>query len=167
MRILLTSVVALTMVATSAFASTSAFESAPVDARAVTVKGKADGRADDSDAIQQAIDQATEHSPGGVVFLPSGRYRITRSILVWPGVRVYGVGRTRPVLVLGDRTPGFDKNLASMVAFVGAKHGVNVMAQVEHTAIPRVPFPPPTIVPFDDKIWDANPGTFYSAMSNV
>ena len=42
-----------------------------------------------------------------------------------------------------------------------------MLAQVEHTQIPRVPFPPPTIVPFDPKIWDANPGTFYSAMSNV
>ena len=167
MHTLFLSTIAATMVASTTLASTSAFESTPADSRAVTVKGKADGRADDSDAIQQAIDKATEHSPGGVVFLPSGRYRITRSILVWPGVRVYGVGRTRPVLVLGDRTPGFDKNLASMVAFVGAKRGANVMAQVEHTAIPRVPFPPPTIVPFDDKIWDANPGTFYSAMSNV
>src|ERR1700760_62015 len=173
MRMFLLPIVALTMVATSAFAptsafaSTSAFESAPPDAKAVTVKGKADGRADDSDAIQQAIDQSTEHSPGGVVYLPSGRYRITRSILVWPGVRVYGVGRTRPVLVLGNNTAGFDKGLASMVAFVGARRGVNVLAQVEHTQIPRVPFPPPTIVPFDPKIWDANTGTFYSAMSNV
>src|ERR1700750_3103468 len=109
--------IAMTMAASTAFASTSAFESAPADSKAVTVKGKADGRADDSDAIQHAIDQATEHSPGGVVFLPSGRYRITRSILVWPGVRVYGVGRTRPVLVLADKNPGFDKKLASMVAF--------------------------------------------------
>src|SRR3954469_20778191 len=112
MRKFLLSVVALATVATqtAAFAAQSDFESAPADSRAVTVKGKADGRADDSGAIQQAIDQASEHSPGGLVFLPSGRYRITRSILVWPGVRVYGVGRTRPVLVLGDRTPGFDKN---------------------------------------------------------
>lgn len=167
MRIFLSSVVALTMVATTAFASTSAFESAPADPRAVTVKAKADGKADDSDAIQQAIDQSTDQSPGGVVFLPSGRYRITRSILVWPGVRVYGVGKTRPVLVLGNNTPGFDKGLASMVAFVGARRGLNVLAQVERTQIPRVPFPPPTVVPFDPKLWDANPGTFYSAMSNV
>src|SRR3569833_2158545 len=160
-------VVALAMAATTAVASTSAFEAAPPEARAVTVKAKADGKADDSEAIQQAIDQSSEHSPGGVVFLPSGRYRITRSILIWPGVRGYGVGKTRPVLVLGNNTAGFDKGLASMVAVVGARRGLNVLAQVEHTQIPRVPFPPPTIVPFDPKIWDANPGTFYSAMSNV
>src|SRR3569833_2981998 len=160
-------VVALAMAATTAVASSSAFESAPPEARAVTVKAKADGKADDSEAIQQAIDQSSEHSPGGVVFLPSGRYRITRSILIWPGVRGYGVGKTRPVLVLGNNTAGFDKGLASMVAVVGARRGQNVMPQVEHTQIPRVPFPPPTIVPFDPKIWDANTGTIYSAMSNV
>src|ERR1700761_8785281 len=131
MRKFLLPVVTLTMVASSAFASTSAFESAPPDPRVVPVKGKADGRADDSDAIQQAIDKSTENSPGGVVYLPSGRYRITRSILVWPGVRVYGVGRTRPVLVLGNNTAGFDKGVASMVAFVGARRGVSVLAQVE------------------------------------
>src|ERR1700753_303846 len=146
MRILLSSIVALTMVATSAVASTSAFESAPADSRAVTVKAKADGKADDSDAIQQATARSTEHSSGGLVFLPSGRYRITRSILIWPGVRVYGVGKTRPVLVLGNNTAGFDKGLASMVAFVGARRGVSVLAQVEKTQLPpRVPFPPPTI----------------------
>jgi len=118
-RIFLLSVVALTTVTATVFASTSAFESPPQDPRAVTVKAKADGGADDTDAIQQAIDKATEHSPGGLVFLPSGRYRITRSILVWPGVRIYGTGRTRPVLVLGNNTPGFEKGVSSMVAFVG------------------------------------------------
>src|SRR5215475_9815088 len=76
----------LTAAAAPALASTSAFESAPADPRAVTVKGKGDGRADDTDAIQHAIDQAAEHGGGGVVFLPSGRYRITRSVLVWPAV---------------------------------------------------------------------------------
>src|SRR6186713_406532 len=169
MRKFLLSVVVLTAVATqtTAFAAQSEFESAPADSRAVTVKGKADGRADDSDAIQQAIDQASENGTGGLVFLPSGRYKITRSILVWPGVRIYGTGRTRPVLFLGDNTPGFQKGVGSMVAFVGARRGANVFAQVERTEIPRVPFPPPSVVPFDPKVWDANSATFYSAMSNV
>ena len=31
----------------------------------------------------------------------------------------------------------------------------------------RVPFPPPGSVPPNDAIADANPGTFYSAMSNI
>jgi len=162
----LAGVAALAAAAGPASASTSVFESAPADPRAVTVKGKGDGRTDDSDAIQLAIDQAAEHTGGGIVFLPSGRYRISRTILVWPAVRVFGVGRTRPVLVLGNNTPGFQQGVGSMVVFTGVRRGANAR-DVGGAEMPRVPFPPPTVVPFDPKIWDANPNTFYSAMSNV
>jgi len=158
-------IAALTLLASTAFASTSAMQSAPSDPRAITVKGKGDGKADDTDAIQHALDEASEH--GGVVFLPAGRYKISKSLLIWPAVRLFGTGRTRPVLVLADNTPGFQKGVGSMVVFTGAPRGViahNDMGRVEVT---RVPFPPPTVVPFDPKIADANPNTFYSALSNV
>jgi len=147
-------------------ASTSVFKSAPNDPRAVTVKGKGDGRADDTGVIQQALDRAAEHGGGGLVFLPSGRYRISHSLLVWPAVRIFGVGPTRPVLVLGNNTPGFQKGLGTMVVFTGARRGTNAR-DIGGIEMPRVPFPPPTVVPFDPKIWDANPNTFYSAMSNI
>ena len=165
MRPVLVCFTALALLATTAFGSTSALQTAPSDPRAVTVKGKGDGKADDTDAIQKALDEASEH--GGVVFLPSGRYKISRSILIWPAVRLFGTGRTRPVLVLADNTRGFQKGLGSMVVFTGARRGViahNDMGRVEVT---RVPFPPPAVVPFDSKIADANPNTFYSALSNV
>jgi hypothetical protein len=158
-------ITALTLLASTAFASNSAMQSAPSDPRAVTVKGKGDGKTDDTDAIQHALDEASEH--GGVVFLPSGRYKISKSILIWPAVRLFGTGRTRPVLVLADNTPGFQKGVGSMVVFTGAPRGViahNDMGRVEVT---RVPFPPPSAVPFDPKIADANPNTFYSGLSNV
>lgn len=145
----------------------SAFQSQPTDPRAVTVKGKGDGKADDTEAIQHAIDAAAEHGSGGVVFLPSGRYRISRTLLIWPAVRVYGIGATRPVLVLGNNTPGFQTGLGTMVVFTGARRGDNARGDVGRIELSRVPFPPPTVVPFDPKIWDANPSTFYSAMSNV
>lgn len=157
----------LTAGARLAFASTSVFTSAPADPRAVTVRGKGDGIADDTDAIQSAVDQATEHSYGGVVLLPSGRYRISRTILIWPSVRVLGVGRTRPVLLLANHTPGFQHGLGSMVVFTGAKRGDNARGDLGRIELARVPYPPPTVVPFDPKVWDANPSTFYSAMSNV
>ncbi|MDB6010998.1 MAG: SMP-30/Gluconolaconase/LRE domain protein [Gammaproteobacteria bacterium] len=158
---------ALTLLATTAaFASTSALQTAPADPRAVTVKAKGDGEADDTDAIQHALDEASEHS-GGVVFLPSGRYKISRTILIWPAVRLFGTGRTRPVLVLGDNTPGFQKGVSSMVVFTGASRGTSAQGDLGKIDLPRVPFPPPTVVPFDPKIWDANPSTFYSAMSNI
>jgi hypothetical protein len=166
MKSMLVCFTALTLLATTAFASMSALQTAPTDPRAVTVKGKGDGKADDSDAIQHALDQASEHG-GGVVFLPSGRYRISRTILIWPAVRLFGVGKTRPALVLGDNTPGFQRGVSSMVVFTGASRGDSAHGDIGKIELPRVPFPPPTVVPFDPKIWDANPSTFYSAMSNI
>src|SRR5882724_2586950 len=166
MKCMLACFTALTLLATTAFASTSALQTAPTDPRAVTVKAKGDGKADDTDAIQHALDEVSEHG-GGVVFLPSGRYKISRTILIWPAVRLFGAGRTRPVLVLGDNTPGFQQGISSMVVFTGAARGDNARGDVGRIELPRVPFPPPTVVPFDPKIWDANPSTFYSAMSNV
>jgi hypothetical protein len=164
----LTCVVGLLAPPRSALAATSAFEKAPAEARAVTVKAKGDGRADDTDAIQAALDKAAaDFAGGGVVFLPSGRYRISRTILVWPALRVFGVGPTRPVLVLGDNTAGFQKGLGSMVVFTGANRGDRSRSEFGRTDLPRVPFPPPTVVPFDPMVWDAHPSTFYSAMSNV
>jgi hypothetical protein len=158
---------ALMVAAGPVLASTSVFKSAPADPQAVTVQGKGDGRADDTDAIQQALDRAAVHGGGGLVFLPSGRYRISHSLLVWPAVRIFGVGPTRPVLVLGNNTPGFQKGLGTMVVFTGARRGDNARGDVGRIELPRVPFPPPSVVPFDPKIWDANPSTFYSAMSNI
>ncbi len=37
--------------------------------------------------------------------------------MLWPGVRVFGIGGTRPVFVLADNTPGFQKGVADMVIF--------------------------------------------------
>ena len=149
-----------------ASAGPSAFQTAPADSRAVTVAGKGDGRADDTDAIQHALDAATEHSAGGLVFLPSGRYRISHTLLVSPGVRIYGIGATRPVLVLGSHTPGFQHGVGSMVVFTGARRGDPVRTG-PGPGEARVPFPPPTVVPFDPKVADANSSTFYSVMSNI
>ena len=47
-----------------ALASPSVYVTAPDEPRAVTVKGVGDGRADDSAAIQQAIDQAAAAGGG-------------------------------------------------------------------------------------------------------
>jgi len=159
--------IAALLVAGAPAMAASAFETAPRDPRAVTVNGKGDGRADDTDAIQRALDQAADSPGGGLVFLPSGRYRVSRTLLMWPAVRLIGTGRTRPVLFLGDNTPGFQKGLGSMVVFTGARRGDNARGDLGRIELPRVPFPPPTVVPFDPKVWDANPSTFYSAMSNV
>ncbi|MBO9707317.1 MAG: SMP-30/gluconolactonase/LRE family protein [Caulobacter sp.] len=146
-----------TAVTGPAWASVSVFATAPDDPAAVVVRAKGDGRADDGPAIQAAIDAAAAKGGGGLVFLPSGRYRITRTLFLWPGVRVFGVGATRPLIELPDSTPGFQKGVANMVIFAGAKRD----------PARRVPFPPSGSVPFDKDVADANPGTFYSAMANI
>lgn len=149
--------------------SASAFVTAPDDPRAITVKAAGNGVADDSAAIQQAIDAAAAKPGGGIVFLPSGRHRISRTIYIWPGVRVFGVGRTRPVLLLAPRTPGFQQGVGSMVFFTGNNPRGGTLDNWGNRVkgAPVVPVPPPTSVPFDPGIADANSGTFYSALSNV
>lgn len=138
-------------------ASISAYQSTPDDPRAVKVKAVGDGRSDDSAAIQEALNAASNKGEGGVVFLPSGRYRITRSLLVPQAVRLYGVGPTRPVLVLGANTPGFQKGVANMVVFTGG----------DQYTVGKVPVPVKSAVPYSENVRDANSATFYSAMSNV
>ena len=66
-----------------------------------------DGVADDTDAFQQAIDKVQETTGQGIVFVPEGRYRLSKTIYIWPGIRVIGYGATRPALVLGENTPGY------------------------------------------------------------
>jgi len=120
-----------------------------------------DGVSDDSAALQAAIDRAENHTHEGIVFVAAGRYRITRTIYVWPGVRVIGYGATRPVVMLGNATPGFQKGLSVMVMFTGPRPAEVGSAQS------RVPFPPQGSVPPNPAIADATPSTFYSAMSNI
>jgi hypothetical protein len=157
-RSMIAALLAATTLATPAWATTlSVFPVAPDEPTAVRVKAIGDGRADDSAAIQQALDQARDRTGHGIVFLPSGTYRISRTLVVPAGVRVYGVGPTRPVILLGARTPGFQKGVSTMIVFGGG----------DQYRVGKVPVPVPTVVPRDNVVRDANSGTFYSSMSNV
>ncbi|KQM97301.1 gluconolaconase [Sphingobium sp. Leaf26] len=157
-RSMIAALLAATTLGAPAWAvGTSVFPVAPDEPHAVTVKAKGDGKADDSAAIQQALDQARDKTGHGIVFLPSGTYRITRSLIVPAGVRVYGVGPTRPVILLGANTPGFQQGVSTMVIFAGG----------DQYQVGKVPVPVPTVVPRDRQVRDANSGTFYSSMSNV
>ena len=122
----------------------------------------ADGKADDSDAIQAGIDRAGGHGEG-ILFIPSGRYRITHTIYVWPSVRVIGYGETRPVFVLADNTPGYQQ-LGYMFFFAGGhmRPAPRIDFQTGRPAEPIAGTVPPNA-----QVPDANPGSFYSAMSNV
>jgi hypothetical protein len=168
---LLASATALT--GAPAWAGPSVYLTAPDDPAAVKVKGVGDGKADDSAAIQKALDAAYHRGGGSLVFLPSGRYRITRTLFVWPGVRLLGVGATRPVLMLADNTPGFQQGVKNMLFFTGsapatANEGQNFGQGVAQVGAGRKPpYSPPGTVPATDMVADANSGTFYSAMANI
>ena len=113
-----------------------------------------DGQADDTDALQSAINRVQHDRNQGIVFVPAGRYRLSRTIYVWPGIRLIGFGATRPTFVLARNTPGFQQGPAYMVFFAGWRPaGFQNIGESELKATTRPP--------------DANPGTFYSAMSNI
>jgi hypothetical protein len=116
---------------------------------------------DSSAALQAAVDKASGTGREGIVFVPAARYTVTRTVFLWPGVRLIGYGATRPVFVLPPNTPGFQKGIGVMVMFTG-------LTPHEHQrARNRIAFPPPGSVPPNDGVADANPNTFYSAMSNI
>lgn len=159
--------VILALAVSSPVFAASVFTARPDDPGAVYLTAqdfgvRGDGTTDDSAAVQAAIDKAGASFNGGIVFVPSGRYRLTRTIYVWRGVRVMGYGVTRPAFVLADNTPGYQKGIGLMVMFSAGRPGAT-----GPFGGGRVPFPPPGTVPSNDKIADANPGTFYSGMSNI
>jgi sugar lactone lactonase YvrE len=130
---------------------------------------KGDGVADDTAALQKAIDTVADTTHQGIVFLAAGRYRISHTLYVWPSVRLIGYGAKRPVLVLGAHTPGFESGPSYMVIFTGGRTGERRRGGMQRpaNAPPQVPVPFPGTVPPTVGVVDANPGTFYSAMSNV
>ena len=82
-----------------AFGSPQGTSACPIrldDPSAVYVSAHGGSTADDTAAIQAAVDQVQEAQGSGIVFLVSGRYRISNTIQVWPGIRLIGYGPTRP-----------------------------------------------------------------------
>jgi sugar lactone lactonase YvrE len=161
------SLLCVLLLGVSSFASaSSAFTTRLDDPKAVYLTAQefgvhGDGVDDDTAAIQAAIDKAKGNAREGIVFVPAGRYRLTRTVYLWPGVRLIGYGSTRPVFVLPDNTPGFQTGVGVMVMFAGSSP-----AAILRTG-KRVPFPPPGSVPPNDNVADADEGTFYSAVSNI
>ncbi len=59
---------------------------------------KGDGIADDTEAIQNAINAAGNYSKGnvskgGVVFLPTGVYQVSNTLLITEAVKIFGLGQ--------------------------------------------------------------------------
>lgn len=143
------------MVYKSDMPGTSIYESRPDDSSSVyltpdrfNVKG--DGIHDDTDGIQQAILTVQEKSGYGIVFIPEGTYRISRTIHIGTACRLIGYGIKRPVFILAENTPGFQTPAENDKG----------QGRYMFWFTKNVPLP-------GEEIRDANPGTFYSAFSNI
>ena len=117
----------------------------------------ADGVADDTEALQAAIDKAQETGGEGIVFVPPGRYRLTTTVYVWGGIRIIGYGENRPVLVLAANTPGYTDRGAGEVHGVLRRQSARLRTRRRSGAAAAGGATPQ----------DAGAGTFYSAMSNI
>ncbi len=111
---------------------------------------KNDGKTDVSEALQKAINQVKTEKNFGILFIPEGKYNISKTIYIPPAVRVIGYGKTRPEIVLMENSPGYqvtetkgNESEKYMIWFTGG------------------------IVADESQVRDANPGTFYSAVSNI
>lgn len=104
---------------------------------------KADGKMDVSEALQEAVNKIKNERGFGTLYLPEGKYLISRTIHVPGAIRIIGYGKTRPEIILGRNTPGFSEEPTSMLWFTG------------------------DVVTDPDKVMDGNAGTFYSGISNV
>ena len=104
---------------------------------------KADGKTDVSDELQAAINRLKTEKSFGILFIPEGKYLISKTIHVPAAIRLIGYGKNRPEIILGRNTPGYQTDQNYMIWFTGgiAQQG-------------RQP-------------QDAGAGTFYSALSNI
>ncbi|MDR1370556.1 MAG: gluconolaconase [Dysgonamonadaceae bacterium] len=106
---------------------------------------KADGTVDVSDALQEAINKVQETVRYGIVFIPEGTYRISKTIYLWKGVRLIGYGKKRPRIILPENTSGFqDGEKKYLFHFCSDRPWRN-----------------------QARIQDANAGTFYSGIRNI
>jgi hypothetical protein len=104
---------------------------------------KADGKMDVSDELQAAINRLKTEKAFGILFIPEGKYLISKTIHVPAAIRLIGYGKNRPEIILGRNTPGYQTEQNYMIWFTGG------IAQPG-----RQP-------------GDAGAGTFYSALSNI
>ena len=104
---------------------------------------KADGKTDVSDELQAAINRLKTEKAFGILFIPEGKYLISKTIHVPAAIRLIGYGKNRPEIILGRNTPGYQTEQNYMIWFTGG------IAQPDR---------PPQ---------DAGAGTFYSALSNI
>lgn len=109
------------------------------------------GKNDDvSDALQKMINQVKEEKNFGIIFIPEGTYRISKTIYIPKAIRLIGYGEKRPEFVLMKNSPGYQKET------IKDEVKTNYMFWFVNN-----------IVKDPARPGDAGAGTFYSAFSNI
>jgi hypothetical protein len=110
----------------------------------------ADGSTDVSDELQKAIDLIKNEKNFGILFIPEGKYRISKTIYIPKAVRLIGYGKKRPLIFLAENSPGYQDPVES------DKGKANYMFWFTSSTVREGQSPQ-----------DAGAGTFYSAISNI
>lgn len=145
----------VTLVKVAAVESRSVYELCPKDPEAVYFTPdnyaiKADGSMDVSDALQNAINEVKKKYNFGIVFLPEGKYKITKTIYIPKAVRLIGYGKKRPIIFLAKNSPGYQQEVTD------DKGKARYMFWFTDNLVNE-----------NEKPRDAGAGTFYSAISNI
>lgn len=67
---------------------------------------------DVSDALQAAINQVKKEKNFGILFIPEGKYKISKTIYIPTAIRLIGYGKNRPEFILAKNSPGFQEEVA-------------------------------------------------------
>lgn len=138
-----------------AYTPASILTARPHDAEAIYFTSQdfpitSDGSTDVSDALQEALNRTKQKENGcGILLVPEGTYKLSKTIYVPSGVRLIGYGSKRPVFVLAKHSPGFQEVTRETAKgkylfwFIGGSY---------HP---------------ERRVGDANAGTFYSSMMNI
>ncbi len=135
--------------------SISVYQQKPEDPQAVYFTAEEfrinpDGKMDVTVQLQGAINKIKSEIGYGIIFIPEGKYLVTKTIYVPGSVRLIGYGKNRPEIILAKNSPGFQTITADsrypenyVIFFTGG------------------------IVAEGRPAGDAGAGTFYSAISNI
>ena len=86
----------------------------------------------------------------GIVFLPEGKYKITKTVYIPKAVRLIGYGKKRPIVFLAKNSPGYQQEV------IDDKGKARYMFWFTDNLVNE-----------SEKPRDAGAGTFYSAISNI
>ena len=90
--------------------ATSLFKTRPADDLALDFTPEnygacPDGTKDNTEALQKAADEIAMGARIGIIFIPEGSYRFDGTVNLWPGIRLIGWGKKRPVFFVPDDSP--------------------------------------------------------------